>query len=197
MVLAHFLVADERLNVTKAMGFLLGFAGLVLLIGPKALLELRGQGTDLLYELAVLGGAVCYAINTILARHRPPADALVAAAGMMLMGSAVMLPIGTPGALTELPVAPGLPLAALIGLGVTATAIPTVVFLKLVVVAGPSFTSFINYLIPVWALLMGMLFLGERPAPTVLLALAMILGGIALSEVGSRRIMARQAGQGA
>jgi len=115
---------------------------------------------------------------------------------MMLMGSAVMLPIGTPGALTELPVAPGLPLAALIGLGVTATAIPTVVFLKLVVVAGPSFTSFINYLIPVWALLMGMLFLGERPAPTVLLALAMILGGIALSEVGSRRIMARQAGQG-
>jgi drug/metabolite transporter (DMT)-like permease len=196
MVLAHFLVADERLNVTKAMGFLLGFAGLVLLIGPKALLELRGQGTDLLYELAVLGGAVCYAINTILARHRPPADALVAAAGMMLMGSAVMLPIGTPGALTELPVAPGLPLAALIGLGVTATAIPTVVFLKLVVVAGPSFTSFINYLIPVWALLMGMLFLGERPAPTVLLALAMILGGIALSEVGSRRIMARQAGQG-
>ena len=100
---------------------------------------------------------MCYAINTILARHRPPADALVAAAGMMLMGSAVMLPIGTPGALAELPMAPSLPLAALIGLGVTATAIPTVVFLKLVVVAGPSFTSFINYLISVWALLMGML----------------------------------------
>ena len=196
MVLAHFLVADERLNVTKAMGFLLGFAGLVLLIGPKALLELRGHGTDLLYEIAVLGGAVCYAINTILARHRPPADALVAAAGMMLMGSALMLPIGTPGALVELATAPALPLAALIALGVTATAIPTVVFLKLVDIAGPSFTSFINYLIPVWALLMGMLFLGERPAPTVVLALMMILGGIALSEVGSRRIMARRAGQG-
>ncbi len=37
------------------------------------------------------------------------------------------------------------------------------VFLKLVTVAGPSFTSFINYLIPVWALMMGMVFLGERP----------------------------------
>ena len=197
MVLAHFLVADERLNATKAMGFLLGFAGLVLLIGPKALLELRGHGTDLVYELAVLGGAVCYAINTILARHRPPANSLVAAAGVMLMGSAIMLPIGTPGALSELAVTAALPLAALIALGVIATAIATVAFLKLVVVAGPSFTSFINYLIPVWALLMGMLFLGERPAPTVVVALAMILGGIALSEAGSRRMMARRAGQGA
>jgi drug/metabolite transporter (DMT)-like permease len=197
MVLAHFLVAGERLNATKAIGFLLGFAGLVLLIGPKALLELRGQGTDLLYELAVLGGAVCYAVNTILARHRPPADSLVAAAGVMLMGSAIMLPIGMPGALSELAMTPTLPLAALIALGVIATAIATVVFLKLVVITGPSFTSFINYLIPVWALLMGMLFLGERPPPTVILALAMILGGIALSEVGSRRIVARRAGQGA
>jgi drug/metabolite transporter (DMT)-like permease len=66
-----------------------------------------------------------------------------------------------------------------------------------VAIAGPSFTSFINYLIPVWALLMGMLFLGEQPAPTVVVALAMILGGIALSEVGSRRMVARQAGLGA
>jgi drug/metabolite transporter (DMT)-like permease len=44
---------------------------------------------------------------------------------------------------------------------------------------------------------MGMLFLGERPAPTVILALVMILGGIALSDAGSRRVIARRAGQGA
>jgi drug/metabolite transporter (DMT)-like permease len=42
MVLAHFFVRGERLNPTKASGALIGFAGLVLLIGPQALLELRG-----------------------------------------------------------------------------------------------------------------------------------------------------------
>jgi drug/metabolite transporter (DMT)-like permease len=188
MVLAHFFVRGERLNRLKATGFLLGFVGLVLLIGPQALLELRGEGTLLVYQLAILGGAVCYAINAILARHRPPADALVAAAGVMLAGSLVMLPIGGPAAAEQLASAPAAPFAAMIALSLIATAIATVVFLKLVTIAGPSFTSFINYLIPVWALLMGMTFMGERPPPTALLALALILGGIGLSEVGQRRL---------
>jgi drug/metabolite transporter (DMT)-like permease len=197
MVLAHFFVHGERLNGIKAAGFLLGFIGLVVLIGPTALLEFRGHGSKLLHELAVLGGAICYAVNAIIARHRPEADPLVAAAGVMLMGSLIMLPVGAPGAAAQLASAPVAPLAALIALGIVATAIATVVFLTLVSVAGPSFTSFINYLIPVWALVMGVLFLGEEPTPSSILALALILGGIALSEVGSRRMIAAEARQDA
>jgi drug/metabolite transporter (DMT)-like permease len=189
MLLAHFFVRGERLNGTKAGGFLLGFVGLIVLIGPDALLQLRGEGTALIYQLAVLGGAVCYAINAIVARHRPPADPLVAAAGVMLMGSLVMLPIGGPAAPEQLASAPAVPFAAMIALALIATAIATVVFLKLVAAAGPSFTSFINYLIPVWALLMGMIFLGEEPQPTTFVALVLILAGIGLSEVGNRRMI--------
>jgi drug/metabolite transporter (DMT)-like permease len=197
MVLAHFFVLGEHLNRIKAVGFGVGFVGLVTLIGPEALLELRGQGTELLHQLAVLGGAICYAINTIVARHRPPADPLVAAAGVMLAGSALMLPIGGAPASTQVLAAPPVPLAAMLALSIVATAIATVVFLKLVATAGPSFTSFINYLIPVWALLMGVIFLGEEPGVRVVLALALILAGIALSEVGARRPVQRQAQQNA
>lgn len=189
MVLAHFFVQGERLNVVKLAGVGIGFVGLVVLIGPAALLEIEGQGSTLVYELAILGGAVCYAINAILARHRPPADPQVAAAGVMLMGSLLMAPIGLPDAPAELAVAPSGPLWALLALGVIATAIATVVFLKLVTVAGPSFTSFINYLIPVWAVLMGVVFLGERPGVVALVALLLILSGIGLSEVGSGRLV--------
>jgi drug/metabolite transporter (DMT)-like permease len=168
-------------------GFAIGFVGLGVLLGPAALLELEGQGGALLYELAILGGAVCYAVNAVLARHRPAADPQVAAAGVMLMGGLVMAPIGLPGAPAELAVAPASSLWALLALTLVATAIATVVFLKLVVIAGPSFTSFINYLIPVWAVLMGVLFLGERPGIGALLALLLILSGIGLSELGRRR----------
>jgi drug/metabolite transporter (DMT)-like permease len=195
MVLAHFFVGGERLNPIKATGFLVGFVGLILLIGPQALLEMRGEGTELVYQLAILGGAICYAINAVLARHRPPADPLVAAAGVMLAGSLVMLPIGGPAAPQALAQAPAAPFAAMIALSLVATAIATVVFLKLVTIAGQSFTSFINYLIPIWALLMGVAFMGERPEPTVLLALALILGGIGLSEVGQRRMLRADAHQ--
>jgi drug/metabolite transporter (DMT)-like permease len=193
MVLAHFFVRGERLNVIKAAGFLIGFGGLVVLIGPHALLELKGQGTLLLYELAVLGGAVCYAINAVVARHRPPADPLVAAAGVMLAGSAIMLPLGGSQAAAQLPTAPLAPLAAMLALSIVATAIATVVFLRLVAIAGPSFTSFMNYLIPVWALIMGVVFLGEQPTARVLVGLALILSGIALGEAGSRRMAAKGA----
>jgi drug/metabolite transporter (DMT)-like permease len=189
MVLAHFFVQGERLNAIKAAGFAVGFAGLVVLLGPTALLELEGQGGVLLYELAILGGAVCYAINAVLARHRPPADPQVAAAGVTLMGGLIMLPIGLPAAPAELAAAPAAPLLALAGLTVIATSIATVVFLKLVVIAGPSFTSFINYLIPVWAVVMGMVFLGERPGVEALIALVLILGGIGLSELGRPRLL--------
>jgi drug/metabolite transporter (DMT)-like permease len=197
MALAHFFVRGERLNATKIAGFMVGFGGLVALMGPDALLELKGQGTELLYQLAVLAGAVCYAVNAVVARHRPPADPMVAAAGVMLAGSAIMLPIGAVPASAELVTAPSAPLAAMLALAIVATAIATVVFLKLVTAAGPSFTSFINYLIPVWALFMGVVFMGEQLGPRVVVALVLILSGIALSEAGSRNPLAQRAQQDA
>jgi drug/metabolite transporter (DMT)-like permease len=193
MVLAHFFVQGERLNLLTVVGFGIGFLGLAVLIGPDALLELEGQGGALLYQLAILGGALFYAVNAVVARHRPPADPQVAAAGMMVAGSLVMLPLGLPHAPAELVAAPAGPLWALITLTLVQTVIATVVFLRLVVIAGPSFVSFINYLIPVWAVLMGVTFLGERPGLGALVALVLILSGIGMSEIGRRRAAAKEA----
>ena len=187
VMLAHFLVAGERLNRFKAAGFLLGFLGIVVLMGPAVLLELSGSGTVLLSELAVLGGAVCYAVNTIIARHRPKSDALVAAAGVALVACLIMTPAS---ALTGLPDPGEIPASAAIALavlGVVSTATATVVYFKLIALAGPSFVSLINYLIPAWAVLIGTLFLGERPEWTALAGLAFILSGIALAETKGRR----------
>jgi len=191
VLLAHFFVAGERLNRAKAAGFLLGFLGIVVLTGPEALLELKGQGTVLLYELSVLGGAVCYAINTIIARRRPDSDPLVAAAGVMLTGSLFMVPLaalGAPPPLGQITLATAL---AVLFLGLVSTALATVVYLKLVTLAGPSFVSLINYLIPLWAVLVGLIFLAEVPEWSALAALALILSGIALSERWGRRPAAR------
>jgi drug/metabolite transporter (DMT)-like permease len=85
----------------------------------------------------------------------------------------------------------------MLALAIVATGIATVVFLKLVTIAGPSFTSFMNYLIPVWALMLGVVFLDERPGLRAIVALALILSGIGLSEIGNRRMIAREARQNA
>ena len=185
LLLAHYLVAGERLTPLRAVGFLLGFGGIVVLIGPSALLEFEGEGTALFSELAVLGGALCYAINTIIARHRPPGPLLGSTAGVMLLASALVLPLGLPEIEhIDWPALPAEALAAVVVLGLVSTALATVVYLKLISLAGPTFVSLINYLIPLWAVLVGMVVLGERPGWSALAALALILSGIALSEKG-------------
>ena len=186
LLLAHFFVAGEGMTRAKAAGFLLGFAGIVVLMGPAALLELQGGGTALVSELAVLGGAVCYAINSIIARRRPEGHALVAAAGVMLLASLAMLPAAAVLEGFAVPELAPLPAAAVGFLGLVSTALATVVFFKLIALAGPSFLSLINYLIPLWAVLIGMIFLAESPDWGALAALALILTGIALSETGGR-----------
>ena len=72
-------------------------------------------------------------------------------------------------------------------LGVFSTALATMVCFRLIRSAEPTFVSQINYLIPLWAVAVGILFLDEAPEPSHLYALALILGGI----LASRRTPAR------
>ena len=111
----------------------------------------------------------------------------MAAAGVALVACLIMTPAS---ALTGLPDPGEIPASAAIALavlGVVSTATATVVYFKLIALAGPSFVSLINYLIPAWAVLIGTLFLGERPEWTALAGLAFILSGIALAETKGRR----------
>ncbi|MGI9420350.1 MAG: DMT family transporter [Geminicoccaceae bacterium] len=187
LLLAHVFVPGETLSGGKLAGFLLGFVGIVVLIGPEALLELRGEGTALLAELGTLFAAFCYAANAIIARHRPPADPIVAAAGTMIVGALIMIPIGIWDLPAETMNASTSGLLAGLALAVLASAVAPVVFLRLISLAGPSFVAFINYLIPLWAVLIGISLLGEQPRWTALVALALILGGLALSEYKGKR----------
>lgn len=193
LLLAHFFVPNEQLNRQKLAGCLLGFLGIVVLIGPEALLELRGQGTALWAELATLFAALCYAANAIIARHRPAFDPITAAAGIMIVGALIMLPLGAAALPEQIAVASREGLAAGIALAITASAVAPVVFLQLVTVAGPSFVAFLNYLIPLWAIFIGVVLLSEQPRWTALLALGLILGGLAMSERAWRRQKVRDA----
>jgi len=56
IVLAHFLIPEEKLNRFKILGFLLGFAGVIMLLGPVAMANLEGSTYLLLPMLAILGG---------------------------------------------------------------------------------------------------------------------------------------------
>lgn len=184
--LAHLFVPGERLTGPRLAGFLLGFCGIVVLEGPGALDAVRGVGGTLLAELAVLGGALCYAVGAIVARRRPSSDPLVAASGVALAASVLMVPISVWTAPRPDQVTTSAAIAVAF-LGLVSTAIATIVYFKLVTLAGPSFLSLINYFIPLWAVALGFWALGEVPHWSAFAALAIVLAGVALSEIPTRR----------
>ena len=191
LLLAHRYVAGERITPAKIVGFALGFGGLVILLGPEALGELRGTGTAFLGQLACLGGALCYAGNSVVTKRMPATHALVAAAWTTLIAAVLMLAAAL---LFDRPSelrADWTAIATCIWLCVGPTAIATLVYFRLIARAGPTFMSLVNYLSPLVALSAGVLLLDEPVRPAALAALGLILSGIALATRWDARVASR------
>jgi drug/metabolite transporter (DMT)-like permease len=187
LLLAHLFVAGERMTRNRLAGFLLGFAGIVVLLGPAALAGLGGSTIEILAQLSVLAGALCYAVNGILIRLTLKGEVMVASAAIIAIAALVSVPIALvvdqPWRLAPDAAAIGI----LIWIGIGPTAIATLVHLKLIASAGPTFMSLINYCIPVVALFIGVLLLREEPGANAYAGLVLILAGIALSQLRRSR----------
>ena len=136
-----------------------------------------------LSQAAILFGALCYAGNSVLTRILARGDdVLVASTAMLLIASAISLPIAL---VIDQPWRIQFSAAsfwAILWLGVGPTAIATVVYFKLIATAGPTFMSLVNYMSPAVAVFLGVALLGETPGLHAYVALALILLGIAVSQ---------------
>ena len=189
--LAHFLVPGERITTRKTLGFLIGFAGIVVLMGPDAFMT-SGAGLELAGQLACLAAAGCYAVSSILIRRLPAVDPIGLSAILLVIGAVAVLPA----ALIDegLPPKVDLPtMLALAFLGLVPTAAANLLRVVVIRSAGPVFMSLTNYQVPIWAVLLGVVFLGEPLHLSLLVATVLILIGVALSQWGAlSRLFARQ-----
>ncbi len=188
LVLAHYVVAGERMSRNRLIGFILGFAGIAVLMGPAALSGLGGSSLEILAQLLVLAGALCYATQSVLVRRMLKGDVMVASAAIIFIAALISLPVAL---VVDQPwnLSPSqASVHAVIWIGIGPTALATIVYLKLIDSAGPTFMSLTNYCIPVVALLLGVMFLGEEPGANAYTGLLMILAGIAISQVRRAQI---------
>ena len=188
--LAHFFVAGERMTTRRVLGFLVGFAGVAVLIGGRAF-ESSGETLESAGRLACVAAAGCYAVSSILMRRLPPVDPIGLATVLLLIGSAFILPVAL---VVEGP--PPLPapdiLMILLFLGLVPTAAANVMRVLVIRSAGPVFMSLVNYQVPVWSVVLGALILSEPLPPALIYALLLILAGLAISQFGAlRRLFGR------
>ena len=191
MVLAHVFVPGSRLTAARVVGFAVGFAGVVLVIGPETLTGLQGN-MALLGSLAVLGAALSYSLNTIVARRARASEPFTLAAATMIVAGFMSMP----GAVEQLPtieVPPDIVAICALGfLGLLSTGLATLLYFHLIQGPGPTFVSLVNYVVPAWAVIAGAAILGESLSPLVYVGLFLILASIAISELGPRMLAGLQ-----
>jgi drug/metabolite transporter (DMT)-like permease len=192
-ILAHLFVSSDRLTARRSLGVGLGFIGIILLVGPGVLTLLganavASQGVAVALVAGLLGG-IGYAAGSILTRQAPPISATTGAFVFCFTGALAATPL----ALLQAgpPTWPGAAAAtSILFLGVGPTGLASAAWVWLVHRRGPVFGSFPTYLAPVWATLVGVLLLGERPGWTAYAALALILAGVAVASRPSRAVRA-------
>lgn len=181
--LAHFFVAGEVMNLRKVAGFIIGFVGVVILIGTQAF-DSTGGALETPGRLACMAAAACYAICSILMRRLPAVDPIGLSTVLLIIGACAVIPVAL---ILEGP--PPMPEPYILGVLAFLGLIPTAAanFLRVLVVrtAGPVFMSIVNYMVPLWSVLLGALILSEPLPPSLLGAMMLILAGVGLSQFGA------------
>lgn len=175
MLIANIVTDDEKLSWNKVVGVVFGMAGTLVMIGPGVVADL---GAPAWAKLALVGTALSYSFAAIFARRFRALPPQIVATGQLTAATVVMVPVvllwnGTEGLFSA---SPGV-WAAVLGLALLATSLGYILFFALIRSAGSTNTSLVTLIVPVFAILLGALLLGERLA-------AFEFGGMALIAVG-------------
>jgi drug/metabolite transporter (DMT)-like permease len=179
VLVAHVGTSDERMTGKRLAGVLVGLAGVVVMVGPVVL---SGFGTNLLAQVAVLGAALSYACAGVFGRRfrRMGVPPLATAAGQVTASTILLLPIVL---MVDRPWTLAMPGAsvwgAIAGAAALSTALAYVLYFRILATAGATNLLLVTFLIPVSAILVGALALGESLDPRHGLGMALIGCGLA------------------
>lgn len=176
VLLAHFVTREESLTPSRLMGVVCGWAGVAVLIGVDSL---KGAGLQVAGQAAVLAASLLYACAAIFARRFKHLDPVVVAASMLSCSFLIMVPIAT---LVEQPwkLSPTLTTwGALLGLAAISTSLAYIIYFYVLARAGATNILLVTFLIPVSAIFLGVVVLGETPPWNAFAGMAMIFIGLA------------------
>jgi len=176
LAIAH----QDAPSLRKLFGVAAGMIGICLIVGVQAL---DGIGAQLAAQLAIVAATVCYAGGAVFSRGFKGLDPMAPAAGSLLCGAAMLLPISVvverPWTLTPSATS----LLALLGLAVFSTAIAFVIYFRLIQTLGSVGTTAQAYLRVPIGVALGVLLLGESLSATAWIGLGCVVVGVAAMTI--------------
>ena len=188
VIVVGLLLVDERATAMKLGGVVVGFLGVVMMIGIPSLDSVK-QGT-ILAQIAILGAALSYAFASVFGRRFKAMGLkpIIIAAGQVTGSTALLAPVAfyVDGPLALL--GPGSPSimvwASILTLAVFSTALAYILYFKILASSGATNILLVTLLVPVSAIFLGLLFLNETLQWVNLAGMALI--AIGLSAIDGR-----------
>lgn len=175
--LIGYALFEEQLGLARVSGVVMGFAGVVILIG----LPTDAGTPPLLAVLAGLTAAVSYVFAANFAKRRlQHLPGIVFVTGSQLGGVAMLAPLLPFFPIQHAP-QPSI-VAAVIALAVLSTSLAFLIYFRLIREVGPMRTLSVTYLIPLFAIVWGAIFLDETVTLSMAIGGGLILSGVALAN---------------
>jgi len=174
----------EALSLRKLLGVAIGMAGICLIVGVQAL---SGIGEQLTAQIVIVVAAICYAGAAIFSRGFAKLDPMAPAAGSLIAGAAILVPLSL---VVDRPwtlVPSAASLLALVGLAVFSTAFAFAIYFRLIQTIGSVGTTAQAYLRVPIGVALGVVFLGESLTPTVWIGLACVVAAVAAMTIPARK----------
>lgn len=178
LIIAHFWLHDDKITIQKAIGLLVGFAGVVVLLSEDISASAHNS---VIGQAAVILAALFYAGSSVFARKATAHVEGFARGALPLVTAAIFIWMIGPAA--EKPfLFPALPItwAAALWLGVLGSGVAMLMFYYLLHEIGPTRTSLVTYLFPVGGVILGVIFLDERLSWQLLVGTALIISSLAV-----------------
>lgn len=183
-ILTVAVTRHEAVTSRKLVGVIAGMAGICLIVGVQAL---GGFGEQLIAQIICVLAAVCYAGAAIFGRNFGGLDPMAPAAGSLLCGAAILIPISL---VVDRPwtLAPSMnSLLALLAIAVFSTALAFVIYFRLIQTLGSVGATAQAYLRVPIGVAFGVIFLGEQLSSTVWIGLACVVVGVAAMTIPGRK----------
>lgn len=180
VILVKLFISDERLTLGVILSVFLGFFGLLVLLWPSLI---HAEFTHLVGELAILVSAFSFSCAVVLIRTLPNISPVRLTRNIFLIGAIPLilnLIIFHPNSFNDInPIS----LFSVIALGVICSACAYTMFVMLVNLAGATFASLGNYLVPMFGAILGVIVLGETIHIYLILSLIIIFSALTLAKI--------------
>ncbi|MEZ2659876.1 DMT family transporter [Aneurinibacillus aneurinilyticus] len=184
IILVRLFVPDEKLNIKNLFSIIIGFIGLSILIGPG--ITSVSLHNSLLGDAAILGAALSFAASLILIKRLPPISSVLAMRNVLFIATIILIPLSL---IFDAPWTIRLTLQqtiAVIVLGTVQAGIVYMLYYILINRTGATFASLTNYLVPLFGVILGTVFLDEHLKWSDIAALLLILISLGVNEIKGR-----------